>query len=62
MMTLLVCSGCATSLDAEADEQSGLAALTWMSSVERGRELYFCPTCSRDNLRSIEAKLDPEYW
>lgn len=36
--------------------------LTWTSSVERGRTKHFCTPCSRDNIRSIEGKLDSEWW
>ena len=62
VVTVLVCAQCGQSLDSEADEQSGMAALSWVSSHERGRDLFYCPACARDNLRSIEAKLDVEYW
>ena len=60
-MTVLVCAQCGQSLDSDADDQSGLAALSWASSRERGRDLFYCPRCARDNLRSIEGKLDVEY-
>lgn len=36
--------------------------LTWTSSVENGRTKYFCETCSRENLRAIEGKLDSDWW
>jgi hypothetical protein len=36
--------------------------LTWTTGSERGRTKYFCETCSRQNLRSIEGKLDSEWW
>ncbi|RIQ26068.1 hypothetical protein DY240_10930 [Jiangella rhizosphaerae] len=36
--------------------------LTWVSSVERGRTVYYCDRCARDNLRSIEARLDSSWW
>ena len=36
--------------------------LTWTSAVENGRPRYFCDTCSRENLRAIESKLDSEWW
>jgi hypothetical protein len=60
--TLLTCAVCGTTLDADADEQSGMLALAWVASHERGRDLSFCPRCTRDNLRAIEAKLDIEYF
>jgi DNA-directed RNA polymerase subunit RPC12/RpoP len=61
-VTVLVCARCGRSLDSEADEQSGLTALAWVHSHERGRDLFYCPACSRENLRSIEGKLDAEFW
>jgi len=36
--------------------------LTWSTSVEKGRRLRYCDTCSRDNLRAMEGKLDSEWW
>lgn len=36
--------------------------LTWTTAVENGRTRYFCETCSRENLRAIESKLDSEWW
>lgn len=37
-------------------------ALSWTTSVERGRTLWFCVTCSRQHLRDIEGKLDSDLW
>lgn len=61
-MTVLVCARCGTQLDADADEQSGMLALTWVAAHEDGRDVRYCPRCARDNLRAIEGKLDSEYW
>ncbi len=36
--------------------------LTWVTSVENGQTRLYCETCSREHLRSIEAKLDSEWW
>lgn len=40
--------------------------LTWSSAVEtRGgarRTVHYCDTCSRENVRAIEGKLDQEWW
>jgi hypothetical protein len=36
--------------------------LGWSTSVERGRTVHHCDRCSRDHVRSMEAKLDPAYW
>ncbi len=38
------------------------SALGWSVSVEGGREQAVCPACVRTHLRSIEGKLDPEFW
>ena len=38
------------------------APLTWTLSVENGRSRVFCEQCSREHLRSIESKLDSEFW
>jgi len=62
VQTLLTCAVCGKTLDADADDRSQLLALAWVASHERGRDLRFCPQCARDNLRSIEAKLDIEYF
>jgi hypothetical protein len=36
--------------------------MTWVVSVENGRRKTFCDTCSRENLRAMESKLDSEWW
>ncbi len=36
--------------------------LTWSTSVARGRTRRYCEDCSRANLRSMEGKLDSDYW
>lgn len=45
---------------------SDVLPLTWTSSVStRGgtkRTLYYCDTCSRENVRAIEGRLDEEWW
>lgn len=40
------------------DEES----LSWTTSVENGRRKAFCDDCSRTHLRSIEGKLDSDWW
>ncbi|MCD9873818.1 hypothetical protein [Streptomyces guryensis] len=35
---------------------------TWVCSVENGARQYFCDTCSRENLRAIEGRLDSAWW
>ena len=44
-----------------ADDESA-ARLTWVFGVEKGRQVWTCDHCSRDNLRSIEGKLDSTWW
>jgi predicted nucleic acid-binding Zn-ribbon protein len=36
--------------------------LGWSTSVERGRRVVHCESCSRENVRAMESKLDPEWW
>ncbi|MCX5248799.1 hypothetical protein OG895_26865 [Streptomyces sp. NBC_00201] len=35
---------------------------TWTCSVENGVRQYICDTCSRENLRAIEGRLDSAWW
>ena len=37
-------------------------ALTWTTAVENGRRRTYCDACSRQHLRSMEGKLDSEFW
>ncbi|MEU9911465.1 hypothetical protein [Streptomyces sp. NPDC051001] len=50
----LVCARCGTTADGPRP--------TWICSVENGVRQYFCDTCSRDNLRAIEGRLDSAWW
>jgi hypothetical protein len=43
----------------QADE---VDTLTWSTSNDRGRRSRYCDTCSRQHLRAMEGKLDPEHW
>jgi hypothetical protein len=52
----VVCATCGARPD---DER---ALLSWSRGVERGRAVWTCPRCARENLRSIEAKLDQGFW
>jgi hypothetical protein len=51
----LVCAGCGAS----GGEQ---LPLDWVLSSEGGRSEVYCTACARENLRAIEARLDPVYW
>jgi hypothetical protein len=39
-----------------------IAPLSWVSSVEDGESKQYCDRCVRDNVRAIEARLDPAWW
>ena len=54
-MAAVTCDFCGR----RADEA---AALTWTTSVERGRRRTYCDDCSRTHVRAIEGKLDQEWW
>jgi hypothetical protein len=53
---------CGAVVDADADVESGIAALTWVAAYENGRDVRYCPSCARENLRAIEGKLDSEFF
>ncbi|WP_310962400.1 hypothetical protein [Nocardioides terrisoli] len=36
--------------------------VSWTSATEQGRLKLFCARCSREYLRSMEAKLDSDHW
>ncbi|MET7477727.1 hypothetical protein ABZT17_25630 [Streptomyces sp. NPDC005648] len=50
----LVCARCGTRADVPQP--------TWTFSVENGVRQYICDTCSRENLRAIEGRLDSAWW
>ncbi|MHB1472695.1 MAG: hypothetical protein ACYCV4_03535 [Dermatophilaceae bacterium] len=52
-----VCTRCGRTPDDES-----AARLTWALGVENGRQVWTCDLCSRENLRSIEGKLDSPWW
>lgn len=52
--TMTACARCGTT-------RAGLP-LTWTCSVENGRRVYFCDSCAREHLRSIEGRLDSAWW
>ena len=60
--------GCATSLagvktcDFCGKQAEDAETMTWVTSVENGRQRMYCDTCSREHLRAIESKLDSEWW
>jgi hypothetical protein len=69
-----LCGASPSGTDAEAGADAGASPsadtvdsdeavpLGWVVSVEAGRTRTYCEACSREHLRSIEAKLDSEWW
>ena len=55
----LVCATCGRH-PGTGDEVT--ARLTWSRDTSRGAATWTCDRCSRENLRSIEGKLDPDWW
>jgi len=53
---VVTCDFCGTTAEGDG------VPLTWTSATETGRLKYFCDRCSREHLRSMEGKLDSEYW
>jgi hypothetical protein len=59
LVAVLVCSTCGAT---PAHDDEARARLTWSLSMENERPRWTCERCSRENLRSIESKLDPAWW
>lgn len=56
---MTACVRCGTLAEAETAE---ITPIGWSwAPTERGTE-WMCPACTRDNVRSIEAKLPEEWW
>ncbi|WP_437016602.1 hypothetical protein [Streptomyces sp. enrichment culture] len=53
-----VCARCGAPVDVPTEGPP----LTWTYSVESGIRQYYCEICSRGNLRSIEGRLDSDWW
>jgi len=41
---------------------SGAELLEWVMDRRAGAVSWTCPTCANANIRSLEAKLEPEWW
>jgi hypothetical protein len=56
------CAGCGRS--PRPDENVGPVGIPWTWSVgsDEGRQTALCDACTRQHARSIEAKLDAEWW
>jgi hypothetical protein len=66
---MVVCDFCGTPAPVTSSDDVGEHAgttdevpFTWLTSVENGRRRVYCERCSREHLRSIESKLDSEWW
>jgi hypothetical protein len=66
-----VCSFCGAASSQHLDSGAAAAAaehiddglpLTWATSDENDKRRVYCERCSREHLRSIESKLDSEWW
>jgi DNA-directed RNA polymerase subunit RPC12/RpoP len=56
-MASMVCTTCG-----RIPEDESAARLTWALGVENGQQVWTCDLCSREFLRSIEGKLDSQWW
>ena len=52
----ITCNMCGTQVEGDT------TPLTWVTSFEHGQQRVFCERCARENLRSIEGKLDSDWW
>ena len=66
---MVVCDFCGTPAPVATSDDVGEdvaktdeVPFTWLTSVENGRRRVYCERCSREHLRSIESKLDSEWW
>jgi hypothetical protein len=50
------CDHCGTT------DPEDIPPLAWSLNMEGGRVQRYCEGCTRDQVRSIEGKLDPTYW
>jgi len=56
---LLVCAACGVT---PPESEQAAARISWTRSTEGGRTTWICERCSRQNVRSIEGKLDAAWW
>jgi hypothetical protein len=66
---MVVCDFCGTQapMPVEGDDVDRVGTpdevpLTWVTSMENGKRKVYCEHCAREHLRSIESKLDSEWW
>jgi hypothetical protein len=55
----IVCTTCGATA---TGDDAARARLTWSRGTEAGRTMWSCERCSREHVRSIESKLDPNWW
>lgn len=55
---MLVCQVCGRT----APESDGDAVITWAMDRDGERVRWTCPRCIAENVRALEAKLEPEWW
>jgi len=53
---MIVCDLCG--IEASSED----SRLTWAMSFEGDAARNYCEGCARENLRSIEGRLEPAYW
>ena len=53
----IVCGSCGS-----VPDDPERARPSWSFGIERGRRTWTCVACSRRHLRSIEGKLDSDWW
>ncbi|UZJ23917.1 hypothetical protein RHODO2019_12040 [Rhodococcus antarcticus] len=51
------CDRCGAELPTEPGRR-----LAWSHHVQAGRPGWTCPACTREHSRSIEARLDGQWW
>jgi len=54
--TSVTCDLCATRPGAPQ------APITWSVTMDRGKVIRFCESCTRGHLWAMEGKLDREHW
>lgn len=59
----LVCARCGAVGPADDDVAAALAWARERAAPDGAAPMRaYCPSCAREHLRSIEAKLDEQYW
>ncbi len=56
------CAGCGREPRPDEPIGAGDVPWTWSTAVDEGTTTVLCDACTREHARSIEAKLDAEWW